>query len=513
MDGRAQTGIVGLRAHRRLRAGRHPEAREDPAGQGGRPHAARPDAPRPTRSRCSSPTAGRPEIDALTGARSLETAPLYDFTAPDGVRHTVWRVAGRRARSWTPSARCRTPTSPTDTTARRAPGARAASSGTHPAQHRGDGEYNWFLAVLFPAEQLRILPYNRVVRDLGGLGAGGACSPGSRDVGPWSRHRRARAAQAGRVLLLPRQRVVSARARRRTTIDRTDPIGSLDVSLLQDRVLGPILGIGDPRTDKRIDFVGGIRGTAELERRVRSGEMAIAFSLYPTTPGAAHGGLGRGPDHAAQEHVVRAQAAKRALRAYFVGSLDTGRSVRRMKVLIADKFEKVGIDGLKELGCTVVSQPDVKADELPAAIRAADPHILIVRGKKVSADALKAGHRAHAGDPRRRGHRHHRRRHRVEPRRLRLQLSGQELDRGGGAGDGPAARVRPAHPRPGQPTSARAPGTRGSTPRRAGCTAGRSASWDWGRSGGRSRRGRRRSACGSSAGRGASRTRRPTGSA
>jgi uncharacterized protein (DUF1015 family) len=67
------------------------------------------------------------------------------------------------------------------------------------------------------------------------------------------------------------------------SIDRRDPIASLDVSLLQDRVLGPVLGIGDPRTDKRIDFVGGIRGTAELERRVRSGEMAIAFSLYPTS--------------------------------------------------------------------------------------------------------------------------------------------------------------------------------------------------------------------------------------
>ena len=67
------------------------------------------------------------------------------------------------------------------------------------------------------------------------------------------------------------------------TIDRSDPIGSLDVSLLQDRVLGPILGIGDPRTDPRIDFVGGIRGTEELELRVASGEMAIAFSLYPTT--------------------------------------------------------------------------------------------------------------------------------------------------------------------------------------------------------------------------------------
>ena len=65
------------------------------------------------------------------------------------------------------------------------------------------------------------------------------------------------------------------------SIDRADPIGSLDVSLLQDRVLSPILGIGDPRTDKRIDFVGGIRGTAELERRVRSGEMALGVAMYP----------------------------------------------------------------------------------------------------------------------------------------------------------------------------------------------------------------------------------------
>ena len=126
-----------------------------------------------------------------------------------------------------------------------------------------------------------------------------------------------------------------------------------------------------------------------------------------------------------------------------------------MKVLIADKFEKVGMDGLKELGCTVVSQPDVKAEELPAAIRATDPHILIVRGKKVSADALKAGTaltlviRAGAG------HRHDRRGDGLEPGRVRLQLSGQELDRRGRAGAGPAARVRPAHSRPGGRASRR----------------------------------------------------------
>ena len=99
------------------------------------------------------------------------------------------------------------------------------------------------------------------------------------------------------------------------TIDRRDPIGSLDVSLLQDRVLGPILGIGDPRTDKRIDFVGGIRGTAELERRVDSGEMAIAFSLYPTTLDQLMAVSDAGAGHAAQEHLVRAEAEERAVRA------------------------------------------------------------------------------------------------------------------------------------------------------------------------------------------------------
>ena len=147
--------------------------------------------------------------------------------------------------------------------------------------HGGHEEYNWFLAVLFPSDQLRILPYNRVVRDLDGqtpvqvlerlrglgrLSAASDAAPERSGVfciyldGRWHR-----------LELEP------------AGIDRSDPIASLDVSLLQERVLSPILGIGDPRTDKRIDFVGGIRGTAELERRVRSGEMAIAFSLYPTT--------------------------------------------------------------------------------------------------------------------------------------------------------------------------------------------------------------------------------------
>jgi hypothetical protein len=136
-------------------------------------------------------------------------------------------------------------------------------------------------AVLFPSDQLAILPYNRVVKTLNGL------TP---------EEFRARLAGLGRL-----QRVKDPRPEQpgsfafflegawwlltmdQASIDRGNPIGSLDVSLLQDRVLGPILGITDPRTDKRIDFVGGVRGAAELERRVTSGEMALGISMFPTT--------------------------------------------------------------------------------------------------------------------------------------------------------------------------------------------------------------------------------------
>jgi uncharacterized protein (DUF1015 family) len=222
---------------------------------------------------------GRPDIEALS-APIMTGAPLYDFTAPDGVRHTVWRIAGPGP--FLEAFRAVEHAYVADGHHRSASAWRAGRELRNaPVQHRGDGEYNWFLAVLFPAEQLRILPYNRVVRDLAGQGAAEVL---------------ARLARLGHVTVTddpvpPRPGTFGFFLKNawyrleldERTIDRRDPIGSLDVSLLQDRVLGPILDIGDPRTDKRIDFVGGIRGTAELERRVRSGEMAIAFLLYPTT--------------------------------------------------------------------------------------------------------------------------------------------------------------------------------------------------------------------------------------
>jgi uncharacterized protein (DUF1015 family) len=279
MDGRPQTGVVGcvhVDDYERDLIRKHEKTRPDKEDDRTR-HVL-------TLNANAEPVfltyRGRAEIDALVSRTTASSTPLYDFTAPDGVRHTVWtmpdptalaRAFGAVPHSYVADGHHRT------ASAWRAGKELRARNPTH----RGDEEYNWFLAVLFPADQLRILPYNRVVRDLDGrtpaealerLGGLGTLTPAAHATpdrsgvfcvylgGAWHR-----------LELDP------------AGIDRSDPIGSLDVSLLQDRVLAPILGIGDPRTDKRIDFVGGIRGTTELERRVDSGEMAIAFSLYPTT--------------------------------------------------------------------------------------------------------------------------------------------------------------------------------------------------------------------------------------
>jgi uncharacterized protein (DUF1015 family) len=221
----------------------------------------------------------RPEIDALV-ARETAAPPLYDFTAPDGVRHTVWQVAASAglARAFEPIPHSYV----ADGHHRSASAWRAGKElrGKN-SRHQGDEEYNWFLAVLFPSEQLRILPYNRVVRDLNGLEAETVLERlrGVGRVQPASSPDPDRPGAFGVYLGGRWYRLELDPA----SIDRSDPIASLDVALLQDRVLGPILGIGDPRTDKRIDFVGGIRGPAELARRVDSGEMAVAFALYPTS--------------------------------------------------------------------------------------------------------------------------------------------------------------------------------------------------------------------------------------
>ncbi|MFM8951743.1 MAG: DUF1015 family protein, partial [Planctomycetaceae bacterium] len=156
--------------------------------------------------------------------------------------------------------------------------AATASAKANP-RHAGGEEYGRFLAVVFPHDQLRILPYNRIVNDLKGLAPADFLDR-LRGVGDLQPSQAGEPEQRGTVRVYVDGRWWSLTFPE-ASIDRADPIASLDVSLLQDRVLAPILGIGDPRTDARIEFVGGIRGCDELERRTGRG---VAFSMHATSP-------------------------------------------------------------------------------------------------------------------------------------------------------------------------------------------------------------------------------------
>ncbi len=278
MDGRTQTGVVGcvhVDDYERDVIRKHEKTRPDKEDDRTR-HVL-------TLNAHAEPVflayRSRGEFDDLA-KRSVSPAPLYDFTTPDRVRHTVWQV--RDPAPWRDAFAAVPQAYVADGHHRSASAWRAGKERrARNPRHQGTEEYNWFLAVLFPADQLTIMPYNRVVRDLAGKTPPQLLQE-LRQLGSISPTDQPSPSRAGTFC------IYLAGAWHRlsldeSTIDHRDPIGSLDVSLLQDRVLGPLLHIGDPRTDTRIDFVGGVRGSAELQRRVKSGEMAIAFSLFPTS--------------------------------------------------------------------------------------------------------------------------------------------------------------------------------------------------------------------------------------
>ena len=221
----------------------------------------------------------RRDIDSMVMETTM-TSALFDFTADDGIQHTVWRAPdGIRfieAFREVPLLYI------ADGHHRAASASRArAELKEQSFAHTNEEEYNSFLAVIFPDDQLQILPYNRVVKDLNGLSKEEFLAVVHRsfavveDAPPtpaepkrWSMYLDGR----WYGLSLPAGAPTSEGV-----------VASLDVSLLQDRMLDPILGVKDIRTDKRIDFVGGARGTAELERLVNEGKAAVAFSLFPTS--------------------------------------------------------------------------------------------------------------------------------------------------------------------------------------------------------------------------------------
>jgi uncharacterized protein (DUF1015 family) len=221
----------------------------------------------------------RPGVSALMAADTA-AAPLYDFVAVDGVRHVVWKSAAPHR--YVEEFRQVAAAYIADGHHRAASAARAAVElrAQNPA-HRGDEEYNWFLCALFPASELTILPYHRVVRDLNGLGVESLLTR-LRAVATVSACSDPLPTRPGTFGMYVARRWYEIRLPE-AVIDSSDPVGSLDYTLLYEHVLAPVLGIQDIRTDQRIDFVGGIRGTGELEKRVDSGRDAVAFALRATT--------------------------------------------------------------------------------------------------------------------------------------------------------------------------------------------------------------------------------------
>jgi len=208
-------------------------------------------------------------IDAIV-EEACAKAPLYDFVAPDGIGHTVWEIA--------PASACvadelvelfeRIPV------AYIADGHhRSAAASRYAKEHGFEGESRWFMAVIFPASQLKILAYNRLVADLNGLSDYEFMSRVSEnfEIGRKG-ERNCRMYFRGKWTDLSWSIPAGI-----------DVVGALDVSYLQDRLLAPVLGIGDPRTDARISFMGGIRGDAALAAKVDSGENAVAFAMEPVT--------------------------------------------------------------------------------------------------------------------------------------------------------------------------------------------------------------------------------------
>ena len=194
---------------------------------------------------------------------ACRNAPLYDFVADDGVRHTVWKLAAGSscAADEIQELFANIPA------AYIADGHHRSAAASRYAKENGfRGESKWFMAVIFPASELSILPYNRLVHDLNGLDAAQILAKAKEVFTGGSRH--------CRMYLGGKWHELSW-----DIPSGADPVSALDVSFLQDRFLAPVLGVADPRTDPRISFMGGIRGEAALSAKVDAGEAAIAFSM------------------------------------------------------------------------------------------------------------------------------------------------------------------------------------------------------------------------------------------
>ena len=280
MNGRAQTGVIGAASAEEYLSGvikRHEKTRADKEDDRTRHVMELRSHTGPAFFTYRDNAA----IDVLV-AEECRKAPLFDFTSPDGIRHTVWRLDEATSEKLSGLFETQVPVFYiADGHHRSAAAARtAAECAPKNPNHTGKEDYNFFLAVAFPATQLAIMPYNRVVRDLNGRSADEfiaelkkkftvtSCTDGT--VGKPGEFKFYIAGQWRLAVPL-------------FDISKRGVVEALDASWLQAEVLSPLLGVDDPRTSKKIDFIGGIRGTAELEKLVNGGEYAVAFSLHAVT--------------------------------------------------------------------------------------------------------------------------------------------------------------------------------------------------------------------------------------
>lgn len=221
-------------------------------------------------------------VESIVAAEKAKT-PVYDFVSEDGIGHRVWIISEKAAVEGIMEAFANIRQIYIADGHHRAASAVKVGLKRREAagKYNGDEEFNFFLSVLFPENELKILPYYRVVKDLNGLSEEDFIAKISEKftvevskapVGPESK------GEFGMYLADKWYRLNI----KTEFMGNTDPVKALDVSVLQDNLLEPVLGIADPRTDKRIDFVGGIRGLGELERRVHT-DMTVAFSTCPTS--------------------------------------------------------------------------------------------------------------------------------------------------------------------------------------------------------------------------------------
>ncbi|MBT3666443.1 MAG: DUF1015 domain-containing protein [Opitutae bacterium] len=227
---------------------------------------------------------GKDSIDDLVSER-IKTEPIYNFHADDGIQHELWLVSSSEDISIVEEAFKSVPyLYVADGHHRTAAAARIGQKRKEEnLNHTGLEEYNYFLAVLFPEDQLKIFDYNRVVKDLNGLSSQDFLNRleeafivskiEKSESQPRSIREFCLYMEGGWYRLLAKE----------GSWDTNDPVADLDVTILSDQVLTPLLNITDLRKDNRIDFVGGIRGLEELEKRVDSGEMKAAFALYPVS--------------------------------------------------------------------------------------------------------------------------------------------------------------------------------------------------------------------------------------